>query len=422
MSNRRFGVHVCGGRFVLLITCFSLLSILIFGPVSSSSSSTYPAPLGPFPSFKLAFADDMMGMPSATTDATTDVPPGHEGGDEDDGGEDDMPATTDTITAGPSRGDGKDEDDDDENNGDDDNNSGNDNQEGQGSSIGPKAIDMGKCDPGYTYNDFGDCVAIATGGPENTGSATITPTTCPVSYSPYEKEFAVYPESYERKLITTTADMNYYSNKMSEHYKGSGHGVKPQLRFVDDSFLNYKNPVCQADKVDKKTGQITRTIKYQDGEKSIQSIRKSGEVYAQNDYNKQGKLTESSFTDYDGTKLTVDAQEGGTKVLQVQGTENEPNTAFTMTPQGDIKGETFGPATRGQYSSGKDIIGFTKMTDSTSGVTVKIDDLPKSLTGASGSKGIFVLDKNGYPIMQNSIMKKDGALMDLRDIPPRPLK
>jgi hypothetical protein len=97
------------------------LIINFVGEVSSSSTSSYSASLAPFPSFNLAYADDMIGMPSATTDTATDGPPGHDGGDDDSDG-DDTASTTDTITAGPTGGDRKDDGEDDD---DDSDNAGN---------------------------------------------------------------------------------------------------------------------------------------------------------------------------------------------------------------------------------------------------------------------------------------------------------
>lgn len=81
----------------------------------------------------------------ATTETTTDAPPENKG-DNDDGDGKDTQVTTRTTTIEP---DGKGEDND-------------DNKEKQGSSSGPKAIEMGKCPiPGHTHNEFGECKPIA---------------------------------------------------------------------------------------------------------------------------------------------------------------------------------------------------------------------------------------------------------------------
>jgi hypothetical protein len=89
MNNHGFTIHVSIGRFVSLIVCFSSLLIVFLSSVGSSSS-IYPMSLIPSSAPNLAYADDIMGMPSPQdAPATTDAPTaggGPETGDGGDGG------------------------------------------------------------------------------------------------------------------------------------------------------------------------------------------------------------------------------------------------------------------------------------------------------------------------------------------------
>jgi hypothetical protein len=150
VKKRTFDVHSSVDRFISLLVCFSLLLILIFGSVISS-----------LPEAAFAGSDESNhgGGPETGVGGHGGGPGTGVGGPETGVG---------GHGGGSGTGVGGESDDNDDNDSDSD---GDDDQGVQGSSGGPKAIDIGKCsDPGHEHNPFtNECEPIVT--------------ICPTSYS-----------------------------------------------------------------------------------------------------------------------------------------------------------------------------------------------------------------------------------------------
>jgi hypothetical protein len=135
-------ISISARMLASLTVCFALLLILVFGSVSTSSSSPFSLALSSSLLLDSAYAVNMEDAP-ATTEATTDTPPeGNNGRDNDDGNEDeDTQVTTRTITV--------------EEFGDNDDNKGDNNKKKQDSNEAPKAVELGKCtDPNHEHDPF----------------------------------------------------------------------------------------------------------------------------------------------------------------------------------------------------------------------------------------------------------------------------
>lgn len=298
---RNQGPNVPSGKIISLTVCFSLLLILIFGSVFSSSSYNL---------LNNTFADDMMDDPTGTGSGGSGGSGGQgsgsgpESGDGADGGE--------GSSSGPESGDGggsgnnnADENDDNNNN---NNNNDNSNQGQKGSSGGPKAVEIGKCDPGFKYNDFGDCVSE---NPRNTGPGASVPNTCPVSYNPEESDLSSVWVIKKEQLMKMK--INYGVFYFTTDYKGIQqqpslfHQVQMQLGKTYD-LSSYSGTECNINQVRNNDGSITATITFPHSPtKMVIRTDTTGKVPVQFNYlgRHDDKIYASEAIDNNGIKTLV---------------------------------------------------------------------------------------------------------------------
>jgi hypothetical protein len=319
-------INVTSGRFSFLMVCSMLLLLVVFGQVSSSSTTyIYPISLLPFFSPNLAYADDM--MPSsedapATADTTTDAP--------NDG--DDTPATTDALTAEPIEGDSKDND-------DADGNDNTDNPNKQDSNDALLATQVGNCGPMKERDIFTNaCQPIE--NPRNTESTTSTPTLCPVSYSPFEKESTAFlAKSKGSTMLKLT--LGYTTTQASLQTRGLQQGLEPQIQLVADTFMDFEGQNCVVTTdVDPKSKIETTTAKNQvSGRTHVTQKNPDGDTFSKNEFNKDGSLISSQLgsdlSDPNGANTEVTIGKNGKRDFTIASGES-PNVKFTMDKSGKI--------------------------------------------------------------------------------------
>jgi hypothetical protein len=372
---------------------------MVFGTVFSSSSFI---PI-------ISFAD----MPGDSMDGR-----GSDGGNGDDqensGDEDDndipdskeAPATAGSLTAGGDSD--SDDDNDNDSGGNQDNDNDNDANEPT-SKDAPVTTDTAttkKCSEGQEYTLFSGCIEAAE-DPGNTGVSTSTPTTCPASYSPYERDSI---RAKSEGSTTPKHHLLYMSIHSPVLIRGLEQSIGPHIQLVDDSFLDFES-CTSTDEVDPKTGIITRTKTLLNGGKAIERVNEQGTI-SEDVYDKGGSLISSSVAsttklDPKSINTAVSIHKGGKKDITIEHAEGGPPiTKFTITKSGKIIPSNPELQVKEYFTkSGKYQLKTTTIFDSQNGVTVGISEGGRAL----GWKTIDA-KKSDNSVLTEVIMNPKGAL------------